>query len=176
MEIFRQINNANPHIKFEIEHENAKKSINYLDFTIINNRFDTETKWYQKHIASGRFLNYHSHHTRTTIWNTAIAFVFTMIKNSDASYIEEITTKARHLLHINSYPNNYSNRIIEKAKEKATTSTQLDKQTQQAAYVQGLPHIPHLSQNIQSDIEESYSNSNKNKIKTANIPIHKMSQ
>lgn len=149
-----------------------------------NSSFNIETKWFQKHISSGRFLNYHTHHPKTVIWNTAVAYVVTMIKNTSPKYFEEIINKARHLLKINSYPSNYRDNVIKKAIDKASasnTSTQASQNTSKnadtskATYVRGIPYIPNLSQHIQADIEQSAKEAGDD-IKTASIPIHKMSQ
>lgn len=70
-QIFQKLNEADPNSKIEIEYEKGN-TINYLDFTIINQPFKTQTKWYQKHIASGRFLNYLSQHTKSIIMNTPL--------------------------------------------------------------------------------------------------------
>lgn len=96
--IFKLLNEADTDLKFDNETENDQGVINYLDFTVINKPFDLKTKWYQKHIASGRFLNYHSHHTKTVIWHTAINYVITMINNSSPVFHSEIIQKARKLL------------------------------------------------------------------------------
>lgn len=105
-EIMKTINTIDPHLKFEMEKQGVDNCINYLDFTIINDPFDVKLKWYQNIIASGRFLNFHSHHPRTVIWNTAVAYVVTMIQNSSSIYHDEIIEKAKHLLTINSYTKN----------------------------------------------------------------------
>lgn len=91
--LFNNLNKADKDIKFELEKEKDNK-INYLDFTIINEK-ELKIKWYQKSIASGRFLNYHSHHQTSTKWNTARAFIKTMLKNSSQCYHTEILEKAK---------------------------------------------------------------------------------
>lgn len=193
--IFKYLNEADNELKFENETENDQGIINYLDFTVINQPFNLKTKWFRKHISSGRLLNFHSHHLHTVIWHTAINYVCTMIKNSRTKFHDEIIMKARELLHINSYPTVYVEKVITTALEKIftndldeqTTDSSQTQPTQQVAkptYVTGLPFIPSLTQKIQKRIESSASqprnemNSNQDGskiIKIASKPIHKLS-
>lgn len=117
--ILEALNNVDDRLKFDDEVEKQEeKTINYLDFTLINKPYDLKFKWYQKHIASGRFLNYHSHHTKSVIWHTAVEYVVTMINNSSPEFHEEIINTARNRLTINSYPPAYIERVITAALEK----------------------------------------------------------
>lgn len=163
--ILKALNEADEHLKFEDEVQDDNGKINYLDFTVINKPYNVKTIWYQKHIASGRFINFHTHHPKTVVWSTAVQFVITMISNSSGEYMEEITNRARHLLRINSYPEEYIDRIIITAQEKlfinlpshsqneTTTSEQNDRE--EPTYVTGIPHVPHLTRKIQTQIETS---------------------
>lgn len=165
-EILKAINEADPELKFDLEKQGENRRINYLDFTIINDPFDLKTIWFQKPIASGRFLNFLSHHPKTVIWNTAVAYVVTMIQNSSPTFHNEIIRKAKHLLKINSYPYKYSENVITKALEKVTLrlpimNTQTQSQTdaipitkESKNYVGSLPHIPKLTEPIRNIIEE----------------------
>lgn len=194
--IFQALNKADNDLKFDMETENEFYAINYLDFTITNKPFELQTKWFQKHIASGRFLNFHTHHPKSVIWHTAVNFVATMLNNSDPCFLEEITNKARHLLKINSYPEPYAKQVITTAMEKIIidTPTQMTQTTTQTVvtstpiYVTGIPFIPGITQLIQTDIEKSSNQireptGNKEidgkfprNIKIASKPVHKMSQ
>lgn len=177
-QLFIDLNKEDEHIKFDIEKEDENHSINYLDFTIINKRLDLSTKWYQKHIASGRFLNYLSHHPQSVIINTAITFVVTMYKNTSHIHVneiyKEITDKAKYLLRTNSFPDNIVNDIIIKAGEKIF----MDMNTSQAAsakkdsqsYGMSVPHIPGLTNKVKKLLE-----SQSERI-TPSRPIHKLSQ
>lgn len=214
-EIYKALNEVDEHLKFDHEVEDDNKQINYLDFTIINERFNLKTKWYQKHIASGRFISFLAHHPESVLWHTAVQFVIKMLHNSSPEFHEDILIKAKHLLKINSYPQEYANRVINTAKEKAinkplTQSTQTNKKqhTEPASqprphtandktqwrwepnntqddpiYVTSLPYIPHLTNKIQKEIEESSSQPrttyrhdfNPKYIKVASQPQHKLS-
>lgn len=157
--LFERLNEMDEHIKFEMEEE-KDNSINYLDIKILNKPFDLTTKWYQKLISSGRFLNYLSHHPSSVIINTAIAFVQTMINNTSMEYYNEIIITAKKLLTINSYPENISNIIINKAQEKIhekekekDNASQLASQSTSKTYGLSIPFIPRLSQKIRSELE-----------------------
>lgn len=185
-EIFKALNEADEHLKFDQEVENVEKQINYLDFTVINDRFNLKTKWYQKHIASGRFISFHAHHPESVLWHTAVQFVVRMLYNSSPEFHDDILIRAKHLLKINSYPEEYATRVINTAKEKTAnpkTTQPAQKQHHEPAsqprphtsgdqtqwrweptntpkdpvYCTGIPFIPHLSNKIQKDIETSAS-------------------
>lgn len=186
-EIFKTLNKVDENLKFDQEIENEDKMINFLDFTVINNRFNLKTKWYQKEIASGRIINYLAHHPITGLRNTAIQFVVTMINNSSPEFHEEMINKAKHLLKANSYPQHEIETIIQTAKSTTPPICLSTQQSQPASlptahtsdnsqhawiweptntpkdptYVTGIPYIPGLSDNIQKDIESSSSQSRK---------------
>lgn len=186
--IYKRLNEIDENLKFDYEEENKEGMLNYLDFTIVRQPFNIKTKWYQKHIASGRFLNYHSHHTKSVIWHTAVQFVVTMISNSNNEYLTEMIDKARYLLNINSYPEEYAEKIILTAQEKlfiTNMQTDTENPTQlteiEPIYVTGIPFIPSLTKPIQKAIENSALRPDdpeiehyaKN-IKIASQPIHKV--
>lgn len=185
--ILKALNEADDNLKFDHEVENEEGMINYLDFTVINRPFNVKTKWYQKHIASGRFINHFTHHPKSVIHHTAVQFVANMILNSDADFFNEIINRANHLLHLNSYPIAYIKRIITIAQEKIFLNMPSDTQQEYAnnnendpTYVTSLQFIPRLTNNIQSQIEASAASMDPEmerpiNIKVASQPIHKMS-
>lgn len=166
------LNNADKYIKFKHEIE-TDGQINYLDLTIMNgNSFRVTTKWYQKKIASGRFLNFLSHHPKSVILNTAITFVLTMLRNSDPIYHEETIERAKRLMHINSFPNDTIEHIIAKASNKYISQTELNEsqqtQGETSQYGMSVPHIPGLTGRIIKELDT-------NRITPAR-PMHKMSK
>lgn len=168
---FNQIDDS---IKFDMETENEDGTINYLDFTIINGQDRCSTKWYQKTIASGRFLNYLSAHPTSVIINTAITFVYNMYKNSNIEYHEEIHNRAKHMLKINSFPDKMISTIIAKAKDKLilkgikTPNTSANSSNN--LYGLSIPHIPKLSGQIKNILSTQSDRI------TPSRPIHKLSQ
>lgn len=166
------LNNADKNIKFKHEIEIDGK-INYLDFTIINgDSFRVTTKWYQKQIASGRFLNFLSHHPKSVTINTAITFVITMLRNSDSTYHEETIERAKRLMHINSFPSDTIEHIITKATHKYQnlneTNESQQSQSESPAYGMSVPHIPGLTGKIIKELKSDRI--------TPAKPMHKMSK
>lgn len=201
-QILTALNNADDTLKFDIEEQNTEGAINYLDFTIFNQPFNIRTKWFQKTIASGRLLNFHTHHTKSVIFHTAVNYVSNMIHNSHSDFRAEMLKWAEHLLYINSYSTEYANKVITTAiqkeataqimtptqhtQQKEITSTPLSTDKQHPIYVTGIPYIPQVSNKIQKHIEASASQlthkgeqsgnfKDPKNIKIASIPIHRMS-
>lgn len=177
--LMEKLNEFNSTIKFEMEKE-TNNHINYLDITIINQPFNLQTKWYQKHIASGRFLNFLSHHTKSNIINTAISFVHTMITNTSPEHMKETITKAKHLLRINSYPTHEADRIITIAEEKAkkqqtNTNSNTNTSKDSTLYGKSLPYIPKLTEKIAEEITHG-RDPNESPRKTPSKPMYKLSQ
>lgn len=179
------LNQMDQHIKFEMEKE-LDHRINYLDVTIINEGWQPKTKWYQKHISSGTFLNYHSHHSRSNIWNTAVQYVVTMICNSHPDFFEEILDTARDRLHRNSYPEHYIKKVIIAAQEKIIQkmgATQETSNTQTTStnteegrfYCESLNYIPKLTDKLKKILEENAAKAEQN-IQIPLKPTYKMSQ
>lgn len=160
-ELFKEVNNTNQNIKFEMETE-INNEINYLDMTVHNAHNTTvTTKWFQKEMASKVILNYHSQHDPQQINNTAIAYVTNMYKITDDIYWEEITDKAKEILKINAYPEENIQKTIRIAKYKiskanTSTNTQSTQETPDRIYAKkALPHINHLSQDIRHTLQSS---------------------
>lgn len=176
-EFLRELNAIDPNIKFEMEME-QNTSINYLDFTVINDGWSVRTKWYQKHIASGQFLNYHSHHSKSNIYNTALQYVITMISNTHPDFRNDIYGIALDRLTRNSYPAEYAKHIINTAKQRTTSNiSKTPKSSNNMRYTQSLQYIPGLTEKLQQEIQRSASTLND----TVNIripakPFYKMNQ
>lgn len=98
------LNNYHNNIKFTIEYENELKSINFLNLTIIREKTVLTTNWYRKSFASGRLLNFYSSHKRTTIFNTAIAFIHTVLDLSDGRFFHANKEIVAKTLSDNSFP------------------------------------------------------------------------
>lgn len=116
--ILESLNSQHPRIQFEMETEvtqaDGTGSINFLDITLTNHHdySPISTKWYQKSIASGRFLNYLSCHHPQTIYNTAKAFVHNMINVTSPHFLNDIRQTAHTLLSTNNYPAHIIQRIF----------------------------------------------------------------
>ena len=62
-EILSSFNNYNNNLQFTIERE-TNNSINFLDMQLIRTNNKIITNWYRKSTASGRYMNYLSHHQK----------------------------------------------------------------------------------------------------------------
>lgn len=179
---FNALNNCDPNIKFELETENEGK-INYLDVTVYRDKGTLKTIWYQKHISSGLFLNYHSNHPRTTIWNTAIQYVVTMILNTHIDHYDTIIKTARERLHRNSFPSNVAQQIIDAAKKKIIgkntnihDTTAQDKK-ESIHYTRSIEYIPKLTEKIQREIIDSHKKNGEEKnMQIPATPMHTMNK
>lgn len=180
--VHQALNSCDPHIKFEMETE-ADGRINYLDVTIYRDDCELKTVWFQKHISSGAFLNFHSNHPKMNIWNTAIQYVVTMILNTHADHFENILETAMDRLLRNSYPEHMAIQIIEKAKEKIIQKTMgsqftaTQDQEEEIFYTQGIGYIPKLTAKIQRDIIDSHKKNGEDRnMQIPAKPIHTMNK
>lgn len=174
------LNQCDPHIKFEMEKEQNQK-LNYLDVTVYREGCELKTIWFQKHISSGLFLNYHSNHPRTTIHNTAIQYVVTMVLNTHPDHYDHIIETAKERLGRNSFPAKKIKEIIEEAKEKIVhkrMSTQTQGQVERDIfYTQGIDYIPKLTEKIQKEIIQSHNKQGEDgEMQIPAMPIHTMSK
>lgn len=90
-------------IKFTVESEN-KGSINFLDVTIIRSLGKPIHRWYKKHFASSRLINYFSKHEKGCIMETARAYVRMVLTLSDESFFQENKLALEDILRRNSFP------------------------------------------------------------------------
>lgn len=185
----QELNSIDPHIKFEMEEE-RDGVINYLDFTVYNDGWQILTKWFQKHISSGQFLNHNSHHSNSNRWNTAVQYVITMYLNSHPKYWNDIYKIALDRLTRNSYPEEYAKKIIKAAKTKITANSNKSPEnhnqtpdnynktpanTSEPHYTYGLNYIPGLTEKVQQEIKHSAATlDNTTNIQIPAIPIYKM--
>lgn len=98
------LNNFHPNLRFTSELEDGTGSINFLNLTLTREGKSIKTNWYRKHFASGRLLPYFSSHKRTTIMNTAEAFIRTVIELSDASFFMSNKPIVEKTLRDNGFP------------------------------------------------------------------------
>lgn len=113
--VLNLLNDYDPRIRFTCERENELFSINFLDITIMrtaNNRLIT--RWYKKPFASLRLINYHSHHDKSCIVQTAVAMVKTIIKLSHPVFFVENRELIKEMLKLNSFPQTHIISIINK--------------------------------------------------------------
>lgn len=103
-EILKALNGFNENMKFTMEKENEKQSINFLNITIIREENTCKTRWYRKPFASGRLVNFYSAHKRSTVIGTAENFIRTVIKLSDPEFFQKNKEVVMDTLRYNSFP------------------------------------------------------------------------
>lgn len=91
-------------IKFTMERENEEASLNFLNVTLTRETHTIKTNWHRKYFYSGRILNYYSSHKRTTIMNTAVHFIETVLELSDAQFFNSNREKVINTLRDNCFP------------------------------------------------------------------------
>lgn len=119
VEITNSLNDANESLQFILTMEDENGTIAYLDMQVINNHsFGLSTRWKQKPMASGRFLNFYSSHPRSTIMNTAKCFVHNMYKLTHPTLNRNLDKVADNLLELNNFPITLRTNIIRDAVQK----------------------------------------------------------
>lgn len=98
------LNDFHPKINFTCELENTRRSINFLNLTLIREGNFIITNWYRKHFASGRLLPYYSSHKRTTIMATAEHFIRTVLELSDPFFHHTNRSIVERTLTDNGFP------------------------------------------------------------------------
>lgn len=105
-------NGYNPHIQFTVEIEN-NNPLPFLDMLLVRHEDQNiSTEWYQKPIASGRFLNYLSAHPPHQKLNMAANFISRVNKLSrGVSEAVKVRVMDQHLK-LNDYPKALRHRLI----------------------------------------------------------------
>lgn len=98
------LNKYNSNMAFTCEMESNRRSINFLNITLIREKNFIITNWYRKHFASGRLLPYFSSHKRSTILGTAEAFIKTVLRLSDSFFYTTNKPLVEKTLRSNGFP------------------------------------------------------------------------
>ena len=149
-EILSTFNNYNNNLQFTIERE-TNNSINFLDIQLIRTNNKIITNWYRKSTASGRYINYHSHHPETQKIAIVYSLVDKAIKLSDAQFHKQNLKIVKHYLSCNNYPQNIINRHISKRLKVIANNTHTKEKTPRSVLLKNkivLPFIKHLSPKI----------------------------
>lgn len=165
--IIEILNSLKKGIIFEVEEETEGK-INYLDITVHNKKnLKLETTWYQKSIASGRFLNFWSDHPTNTIIHTAVTFIENMLRLIEIDRRQEMIEKAKFLLKINSFPEEIIKDIIEKTEELVKGLKGKRKRNKVNKITKSVNYIPGVTKKITDTIKKA----EKEKEKGILIPV-----
>lgn len=126
--ILNTFNNYNNFLKFTIEKE-TDNSINFLDMRIIRCDNKILTDWYQKPTATGRYINFNSHHPLTM--KKALVYNLTdkAILLSHFQFHDKNLELIKNFLSYNNYPLPFINFHIKKRINKIFSDTQCNNQT-----------------------------------------------
>ena len=107
------INTFNSYQNLQFTHELQKNnSINFLDMTLISNDNHIITNWFQKPIASGRFINYFSNHPLQQKRNIVYNLIDRAILLSHESFRHTNLKTVEQLVINNDYPINFIDKNI----------------------------------------------------------------
>ncbi|XP_062705479.1 uncharacterized protein LOC134287552 [Aedes albopictus] len=151
-------NSYDIHIQFTYELEVDNK-LPYLDMLLTRHSDQkVTTSWYQKPIASGRFLQYQSFHPLGQKLNVALNFA-RRVNRLSTDLDEQSTRKIiDDQLKMNGYPKPLRSRIINRMNERNTDrSVQHSAQNLEHTYL-SIANIPHLSNMIDRVIRREYTN------------------
>lgn len=110
-EIQAVFNAYNLHIKFTVERE-IDGGVPFLDTRVIRQNNHIILDWYQKPMASGKYINYLSNHTTKIKINFIKQMKLRIQKISHPSFLNKNLSKLKQLLIQNSYPKALVNKIL----------------------------------------------------------------
>ena len=146
-------NSYNPHIQFTHETENNNR-IPYLDMMLVRQPDrQVKTEWYQKPIASGRFLDYLSMHPQHQKINVAKNFISRVQRLSTNMEEKDKIEIMDHLLQLNNYPKSLRHRLINNRNNRTTSKQPTD--TTDYTY-RSIAYIPTLSDKIEKYLKKDY--------------------
>ncbi|XP_062698654.1 uncharacterized protein LOC134284184 [Aedes albopictus] len=162
-------NSYDIHIQFTHELE-VENQLPYLDMLLIRQNNQTvKTQWYQKPIASGRFLNYLSFHPLKQKLNMAKNFAKRVHLLSTDLDMQTKQVIVEDNLKLNGYPTSLRKRIANRMNERENSSTVGTQPIQHAIGSQpteehlehtyrSIPYIKHLSERVDRAIGREYPN------------------
>lgn len=104
-EALQVLNNFSPNqLKFTRELENEHAKINFLNTTLMRENDKVVYCWHRKGFYSGRLLNFLSSHKRTTAMGTAVHFIQTVLRLSDARFFQQNVQIVKRTLLDNNFP------------------------------------------------------------------------
>lgn len=150
-EVLRIFNDYDDDIQFTMEKE-ENKSINFLDMTITRNEDGTlTTKWYQKQVASGRYLNFQSQNPISHKRNVVIGMVDRAITFTNPKDRPESLNRIRSLMKENGYPNQFVEKIIKERVDNFYNHNSKKSKNEIKKYI-GAPYVPGLSDQLKKSL------------------------
>lgn len=151
-EVLYAFNNYHPKLQFTVETE-QNRQLPFLDMVVVRNEDQTfATDWYQKPIASGRFLNYHSAHPIHMKTNIAYNFIKRVTEMSTTRTAEQKRQTIIKQLQLNDYPRALINRMINRRQRTPTHSEEPDDHD---VIYKSIPYIDKLTPKINKLIKQS---------------------
>lgn len=105
--ILTALNAYHSKIKFTLERETISdtgSSLDFLDISVYRYNEKLSTKWRPRPSSSSRLLNYFSHHEKTSIVETAKAFIRRILLLSHDDFFQENKVIIENILRANSFP------------------------------------------------------------------------
>lgn len=144
--ITNQFNKYHRRLKFSVEEE-ANASINFLDMTL-NRRNDggIDTAWYQKSIASSRYLHFRAHNPMTHKRNVATTLTDRAIALTNPKDLKRV----KELLEGNGYPKSFVSNIVKNRVDKYYNNGG-EKREQKNRFISA-PYVPGLSERLKKSL------------------------
>lgn len=150
-EVLKIFNGYDKNLQFTIEHEN-NKSINFLDMTITrNDDGDLTIKWFQKEVASGRYLNYNGHNPISHKRNVITGIVDRAITFTNPEQRPDSLSRVRTLMKDNGYPPVFTEKIIKQRVDNFYNNN-ANKSKNDIKYYISAPYIPGLSDRLKKSL------------------------
>lgn len=146
-------NDQCPAIQFTLEVENDG-CLNFLDMSLLRSAHFIHCKWYQKPVASGRYLNFTSVQPFNFKKNVVSNLARRVIGLTDKNFRSETIQKGKLLLLQNCYPSHFIDKVFDEV-IKTFNMSDASKNIQNkpaidTSKVISLPYVPLLSENVSS--------------------------
>ncbi|XP_037041511.1 uncharacterized protein LOC119078142 [Bradysia coprophila] len=150
--ILQQFNKYHKNLKFTIEEE-IDASINFLDMSLHRQQDGhIVTTWYQKAIASGRYLHFKAHNPISHKRNVASALTDRAIALTNPNDRPKSLKRVKDLLSGNGYPDKFVSNVIKNRVDKFYNNTKT-KKDQNNRFI-AAPYIPGLSEKLKKSLNQ----------------------
>lgn len=155
-EILEIFNKYDKNLKFTMELENEEtKSINFLDMTLTRKEDGTiETTWYQKSVASGRYLNCKAMNPIGHKRNVVTGLVDRSITFSDPTNRPQSLKHVRELMRKSGYPTSFTEKIIKERVDKFYNNNNHVTQSNPIKRYISAPYVPGLSDQLKKTLRK----------------------
>ena len=146
-DIIRVFNAFHPRLKFTHEMEN-NGCINFLETTIIRSNTSFKFDWFIKPTASGRFIDFASHHPLSQKIASIICLTDKAFYISDKEFLDTNINKILNLFLKNNYPLKFINKHIHKRLTYLNNKPSNNCNENKVEHRISLPFVDKLSQNL----------------------------